>query len=165
MIEDAAVNRRHGGLLSVVAVLIFRLNQFGVRNRGPVAGFVRLASLPLVAFARLCLSNELSGRLACGRRLVLPHGGRNVIVHPDTVIGDDVSFASGAGAGMAYPHPGAPTIGNKVYIGANSSIAGDITIGDGAFIGAHALVVRPVQAGKMAIGVPARVVGDAPVRP
>jgi serine acetyltransferase len=164
MAEDAAVNRRHGGVLSVVAVLIFRLNQFGVRNRGLVPLVVRLLSLPLVAFARIGLSNEISGRLACGRRLILPHGGRNVIINPETVVGNDVSFASGSGAGMAYPTPGAPTIGDRVYIGANSSIVGDITIGEGAFIGAHALVVRPVQAGKLAIGVPARVVGDAPVR-
>lgn len=165
MAEDAAVNRKHGGTLSVVAVLIFRLNQFGVRNRGPIPLLVRLLSLPLVAFSRLCLSNEISGRLACGRRLVLPHGGRNVIINPETVVGDDVLFASGSGAGMAFPAPGAPRIGDRVYIGANSSIVGDIAIGEGAFIGAHALVVREVPAGKLAIGVPARVVGDAPVRP
>ncbi|RBY89597.1 serine O-acetyltransferase [Blastococcus sp. TF02A-30] len=165
MAEDVAVNRTHGGLLSVVAVVIFRLNQFGVRNRGLVPLVVRLLSLPLVAFARLGLSNEISGKLACGRRLVLPHGGRNVIINPETVVGNDVSFASGSGAGMAFPTPGAPTICDNVYVGANSSIVGDITIGEGAFIGAHALVVRPVAPGKLAIGVPARVVGDAPVRP
>lgn len=165
MAEDVAVNRKHGGLLSVVAVVIFRLNQFGCRNRGIVPSVVRLLSLPLVAFSRLGLSNEISGKLACGRRLVLPHGGRNVIINPETVVGNDVSFASGSGAGMAFPTPGAPTICDNVYVGANSSIVGDITIGEGAFIGAHALVVRPVAPGKLAIGVPARVVGDAPERP
>jgi hypothetical protein len=37
MAEDIDVNRRRGGMLSVVADVSFRLNQFGVRGSGMAA--------------------------------------------------------------------------------------------------------------------------------
>jgi serine acetyltransferase len=99
MAEDTEVNRRRGGMLSVVAVIAFRMNQFGARGTGVASAIARIASLPLVAFARLGIGVELPGSLACGRRLVLAHGGREVILHPDARLGDDVALASGCGAG------------------------------------------------------------------
>ncbi|MCZ2846981.1 serine O-acetyltransferase [Modestobacter sp. VKM Ac-2978] len=164
IVEDAEVNRRRGGgVLGVIAVAIFRVNQFGVRGSGPVAPVVRLLSLPLVAFSRLLLSCEVPGSLACGRRLVLAHGGRGVIVVGNARVGEDVVFGPYSGLGVAYPKPGAPTVGNRAYLGAHASVLGPVTIGDGAFLGARSLVVKDVPAGKLVIGLPARVVGDAPV--
>jgi serine acetyltransferase len=164
MVEDAKVNRRRGGgILSVLAVGIFRLNQFGVRGTGLAASVVRLLSLPLVAFSRLMLSCEMPGALACGRRLVLAHGGRGIIVVPDAVIGDDVVMAPYSAAGVAYPAPGAPVIGDRVYIGAHASILGPVSVGDGAFLGARALVVQDVGPGALAVGVPADVIEPSSV--
>jgi serine O-acetyltransferase len=162
MAEDVAVNRRRGGLLSVVAVVSFRLNQFGVRGRGIASRIARIASLPLVAFARLGIGVELPGSLACGRRLLLAHGGRGVILHPEVRLGDDVALASGSGAGVAFPKPGAPVIGDGVYFGANASVIGDVSLGDGELLFEHALVTRSIPAGMLAVGVPAKVVGRAP---
>jgi serine acetyltransferase len=162
MVEDVEVNRRRGGLLSVAAVTSFRLNQFGVRGSGISSAIARVVSLPFVAFARLGIGVELPGSLACGRRLLLAHGGRGVIMHPLVRLGDDVALASGCGAGVAYPKDGAPVIGDRVYFGANASILGDVTVGDDAVVGAHALVTRSVPAGMLAVGVPAKVVGPAP---
>ncbi|MGY1820429.1 serine O-acetyltransferase [Geodermatophilus sp. SYSU D00079] len=166
MREDAVVNRsRGGGTLSVVAVAIFRLNQFGVRGRGLAASVVRLLSLPLLAFSRLLLGCEVPGALACGRRFVLAHGGRGVIIVPNAVIGDDVVMGPYSGLGVAYPVPGAPTLGDRVYIGASVSVIGELTVGEGAFIGTRALVLKDVPPGKLAIGLPARAIGPAPAQP
>jgi serine acetyltransferase len=165
MKEDAVVNRtRGGGFLSVVAVAIFRINQFGVRGTGLAAAVLRMFSLPLLVFSRLGLGCEVPGSLACGRRLVLAHGGRGVIIVPDGRIGDDVVFGPFSGLGIAYPAAGAPVIGDRVYIGAHVSILGAITVGDGAFLGARALVIRDVPPGMLAVGVPAKVIGPAPVQ-
>jgi serine acetyltransferase len=165
MVEDTAANRaKGGGSLGVVAVAIFRLNQFGVRNSGPVARLLRVLSLPLVLFARLALTCEMPGGLACGRRLVLAHGGRGVIFVADARLGDDVLIGPYSGAGIAYPAPGAPVLGDGVYVGASVSIMGPVTVGDGAFVGTRALVLRDVPAGMLAVGLPARVVGPAPDR-
>ncbi|MGY1820421.1 hypothetical protein [Geodermatophilus sp. SYSU D00079] len=158
MVEDARVNRRRGGLLSVVAVAVFRLHQFGVRAAGPAAALVRVLSLPLVAFSRLALSCEVPGAIACGRRLVLAHGGRGVIVVSGAVLGDDVVMAPYSAAGAAYPAPGAPVIGNGVYLGTHATVLGAVTVGDGAFVGARALVLRDLAPGAVALGTPADVV-------
>jgi serine acetyltransferase len=164
MVEDARVNRvRGGGMLSVVAVAIFRLRQFGVRASGTAASLIRLLGLPLVVFARLMLSCEMPGSLACGRRLVLAHGGRGVIVVRDAVLGDDVVMAPYSAVGVAYPTAGAPVIGDRVYLGAHASILGPITIGDGAFVGAGALVLRDVEAGGLATGAAADIVEPSAV--
>ncbi|MCO7221268.1 serine O-acetyltransferase [Klenkia sp. PcliD-1-E] len=166
MAEDIEVNRhRGGGSLGVAAVVIFRLNQFGIRGRGLLSAVLSVLSLPLVAFARLLLSCELPGSVACGRRLVLGHGGRGVIVVRDAVLGDDVVMAPFTGLGVAYPAPGAPVVGSRVYLGAFASVLGDVHVGDGAFLGAKSLVTRDVPEGTLVVGVPAKVVGPAPVQP
>ncbi|MCB1096470.1 MAG: acyltransferase [Verrucomicrobiae bacterium] len=47
------------------------------------------------------------------------------------------------------------TIGNDVWIGANSVVLPGVTIGDGAVIGAGSVVTKDVSAGTIAAGVPA----------
>lgn len=59
--EDVEVNRRRGGLLGVVAVIAFRLDQFGVRGSGIGSVLARAVSLPLVAFARPGIGVGLPG--------------------------------------------------------------------------------------------------------
>jgi serine acetyltransferase len=158
MVEDAQVNRRRGGMLSVLAVGIFRLHQFGVRATGVGASAIRILALPLVVFSRLALSCEVPGSIACGRRLVLAHGGRGIIVVEGAVLGDDVVIAPFSGVGAAYPAPGAPVIGDRVYIGTHATILGPVSIGDDAFVGARALVLRDLAPRVFAVGTPADVV-------
>lgn len=84
-------------------------------------------------------------------------------------IGDNVMLAPGVGIYTAgHPvHPdarrsgyeyGRPiTIGDDVWIGANSVICPGVTIGSGAVIGAGSVVTRDIPAGVVAAGVPCRV--------
>lgn len=51
-------------------------------------------------------------------------------------------------------------IGNDVWIGAHATVLPGVTIGDGAIIGAGALVRKDVPPFSIAVGVPARVVGQ-----
>ncbi|HLZ10830.1 MAG TPA: DapH/DapD/GlmU-related protein, partial [Chloroflexota bacterium] len=53
---------------------------------------------------------------------------------------------------------GAPTIGNRVFIGAHSVIVGRITVGDDVVICAGSVVSRSVPARAVVMGNPARVV-------
>lgn len=48
------------------------------------------------------------------------------------------------------------TIGENVWIGANSVICGGVTIGDGAVIGAGSVVTRDIPAGVVAYGAPCK---------
>jgi acetyltransferase-like isoleucine patch superfamily enzyme len=55
-----------------------------------------------------------------------------------------------------------PVIKQGARIGANSTIMPGITIGEGAIVGAGSVVTKDVPPGKVVMGVPARVVKDAP---
>ena len=91
-----------------------------------------------------------------GERLQLPHPN-GVVMHSKTVIGDDCMIMQQVTLGQ-LAEESAPTIGNRVYIGAGAKVLGPVTIGDGAAIGANAVVLTDVPAGATAVGVPAKIV-------
>ncbi len=160
--EDVRVNLRRAGPLGAFAAMSLRLGQYGARGHGLLAAAIRWLSLLTTAFARLALNAELPSGLSCGRRLVLPHGGRGVVIHPDVELGDDVCLMHQVTIGAAYPRSGVPRIGNGVFVGVKASILGDLQVGDGALVAAHALVIHDVPTGMVAMGVPARARVPAP---
>ena len=49
------------------------------------------------------------------------------------------------------------TIGERVFLGVDTMLRAPLTIGDDASTGAGAVVTRDVPAGKLAVGIPARI--------
>src|SRR5512136_322084 len=94
-----------------------------------------------------------------GRRLFIDHG-MGVVIGETTEIGDDCLIYKGVvlGGTTLEKKKRHPTLGNRVIIGSNSTILGEITIGDGARIGSGSVVVKPVPAGATVVGVPGRIV-------
>ena len=82
-----------------------------------------------------------------------------VVVHTRAVIGADCWLHQGVTLGAHERNGvlGIPTLGNRVYVGANASMIGAVTVGDGAKVGAGAVVIEDVPAGATAVGVPAQV--------
>lgn len=106
----------------------------------------------LIFKSRVPLSCEI------GKGTVFSHRGIAVVFHPKAVVGSGCVIGTsvvlgGRGKGV----PGAPRIGNDVYIGTGAKILGPVTIGDGAVIGANAVVLCDVPARATAVGVPAKV--------
>jgi serine O-acetyltransferase len=102
---------------------------------------------------------ELPYTAKVGRRVVFEHQGA-VVIHGDSVIGDDSIIRQGVTLGnktMDRPLD-APVLGRGVNVGAGAKILGSVTLGDGAIVGANAVVLIDVPAGAMAIGVPAKIV-------
>jgi serine O-acetyltransferase len=84
-------------------------------------------------------------------------GSRNVIIHPDVVIGDRCRISSGVSIGTNERFKrGLAKIGNDVIIEPGVKILGPVTIGDRAIIRANSLVLTDVPADNIAIGVPAK---------
>jgi bifunctional UDP-N-acetylglucosamine pyrophosphorylase/glucosamine-1-phosphate N-acetyltransferase len=54
------------------------------------------------------------------------------------------------------------TIGHDVFTGINTNLIAPVTIGDGAYLGAGSVVNKDIPPGKLAVGMPARVIRDAP---
>ena len=94
-----------------------------------------------------------------GKALHIAHFGPTLIGVER--MGDNCSLSQGVtiGYGGRGEKRGRPTIGDRVYIGANVVIVGDITIGDDAAIAAGAIVVSSVPPRGVVMGNPARVIG------
>lgn len=105
---------------------------------------------------------ELPYSAQVGRRVVFEHQ-HGIVVHGNTVIGDECVLRQGATLGMrsiARPHE-APVLGRGVDVGAGAKILGRVRIGDHATVGANAVVLDDVPSGALAVGVPARVLVGA----
>jgi serine O-acetyltransferase len=99
-----------------------------------------------------------------GQEFHLVHSG-NIKIHPHCVIGNRVGIMQDVTLGEGE-RPGAPIIGDDVFIGAGAKVLGPVRIGDRARIAANSLVISDVPADCTAIGVPARILrynGHRPV--
>lgn len=92
-------------------------------------------------------------RIGAGFCMVHPY---NITVSPDAVIGENVTMMKGSTVGLS--RNGAPTIGNCVYIGLNSTIIGNITIGDNVMIAPNTMVNVDVPSNSIALGSPCRII-------
>ncbi len=157
--EDYAAHGRDWTRPGFRAVAVYR---FGVWRMGVRSKLLR-APLSVVyrALFRRCRNRygiELPYSAQLGRRVVIEHQGA-IVIHGDSVIGDDTILRQGVTLGnrrLDAPRD-APRLGRRVNVGAGAKILGGVTIGDGAIIGANAVVLCDVPAGALAVGVPARV--------
>jgi serine O-acetyltransferase len=97
-----------------------------------------------------------------GPGLLLGHFG-NIMIGGDVVIGEGCNIAQGVTLGISGrgEERGMPTLGNRVFVGANAVVAGKVIIGDDVAISANSLVIGNVPSGSVVMGVPARFVGAA----
>jgi bifunctional UDP-N-acetylglucosamine pyrophosphorylase/glucosamine-1-phosphate N-acetyltransferase len=76
----------------------------------------------------------------------------------DAQIGEEVNIGAGAiTANYDGSRKHATTIGDGAFIGVDTMLIAPIEIGEGARTGAGAVVTRDVPAGKLAVGIPARI--------
>jgi bifunctional UDP-N-acetylglucosamine pyrophosphorylase / glucosamine-1-phosphate N-acetyltransferase len=89
--------------------------------------------------------------------------GEHVRQHHNSYLGDaDVGRDTNVGAGtITANYDGVrkhrTTIGERVFLGVDTMLRAPITLGDDSKTGAGAVVTRDVPAGKLAVGVPARI--------
>ncbi|MGF1481229.1 MAG: serine O-acetyltransferase [Cyanophyceae cyanobacterium] len=102
---------------------------------------------------------EIPDTVKLGRRVVIEHQSA-IVIHGDSVIGDDCIIRQGVTIGNRYlERPfDAPKLGKRVNVGAGSKLFGNILIGDGAKIGANAVVLCDVPSEATAVGIPAKVI-------
>ena len=93
-----------------------------------------------------------------GAGLYLPSFGATILGLGS--IGENCTIEHSVTLGIAGKgeERGAPTIGDRVFIGAHSMVVGKITIGDDALIFPGSVVTRSVPPGAVVMGHPARIV-------
>jgi serine O-acetyltransferase len=100
----------------------------------------------------------ISPRATIGEGLYIGHIG-GVIISQFAVIGKNCDIGHRVTIGVpALGRPGAPTIGDRVYIGNGATLVGKIRIGNGARIAANSLVIDDVPEGASVMGVPGRII-------
>lgn len=103
-------------------------------------------------------NSKVSYQAKIGKGTKLGYGGIGVVIHKDSVIGDNCMIAQHVTIGGGNSrYPGLPSIGNNVHISHGAIVFGGITIGDNVVIGANAVVCKPVPDNAVAAGVPAKI--------
>jgi serine O-acetyltransferase len=115
----------------------------------------------LLSHYRIRYGFDMSPMTAIGPGLYIGHFG-GVVISPYAVLGSNVNVAQGVtiGSNSTGIRKGAPTIGDRVWIGANAVIVGAITIGDDAMIGPGAYVFFDVPNHAVVLGNPGMVVAN-----
>ncbi len=110
----------------------------------------------LSQFVRFMTGVEIHPGATLGRRVVIDHG-MGVVIGETAEVGDDVHMYHGVTLGGNSPRPEKrhPTVGDRVIIGANATLIGDITLGDDARVGAGSVLTTDVEPGVTVTGIPA----------
>ncbi len=72
------------------------------------------------------------------------HNALGVVIHPKTIIGDNVFFQHHSSTGVRWPGDSLPVIQDNVRIGAYAILLGPIVIGENSVIGAGSVVTHDV---------------------
>ena len=94
-----------------------------------------------------------------GERSKVPH----LSYVGDTEIGKDANLGAGTiTANYDGKNKNRTTIGDGAFTGINTNLIAPVTIGEGAYLGAGSVVNKNIPPGKLAVGMPARVIRNAP---
>jgi serine O-acetyltransferase len=145
-----------------VAIHRFGVWRMGIRSavlRAPCSVLYRM----LFRRVRNHYGIELPYSAQLGRRVIVEHQS-DIVVHGDCVIGDDCILRQGNTLGLRYLDRlfDAPTLGDRVNVGAGAKIFGAVKIGSDVNIGANAVVLCDIPEGATAVGIPARIILPKP---
>ncbi len=158
--RDPAARTRFEVLLcypGVHALIIYRFSNFLWRRN------LKLVGRFISYIGRFITGIEIHPGATIGQRLFIDHG-MGVVIGETATIGNDVTIyhdvtLGGTSLAASLRHP---QIGNGVIIGAGAQLLGPIKIGNNSRIGSNAVVVKDVASETTVVGVPARVVPEAP---
>jgi serine O-acetyltransferase len=105
---------------------------------------------------------DISPATSIGPGLYIGHFG-GVVISPYAVLGRNINIAQGVtiGATSRGKHLGAPTLEDRVWVGANAIIVGKVTIGRETLIAPGAYVNFDVPAGSVVLGNPGQIVSTS----
>lgn len=104
---------------------------------------------------------DISPTTRIGPGLYLGHFG-GVVISPYAVLGSNINIAQGVtvGATSRGANKGAPTLEDRVWVGANAILVGRITVGREALIAPGAYVNFDVPPGAVVLGNPGQIVSQ-----
>ena len=109
--------------------------------------------------ARLLTGVDIHPGAVLGGGLFIDHA-TGVVIGETAEAGENVTLYQGVTLGGTRNERGKrhPSVGDRVTIGAGAKVLGPIVIGDDSRIGANAVVVKPVPANSVVVGVPGQII-------
>lgn len=92
---------------------------------------------------KLLYSCDIPRKVRIGNNVVFPHNALGVVIHPDTLIGNNVCIQHHVLLGEKNGC-GAPVINDNVVINPYSIIIGEVHIGKNCVIGAGSIVTKDI---------------------
>lgn len=152
--------RRHGCSVlepAFVSLLVYRYGHWAWQRRNPVA---RWLASKLYGLMRLLILNVtkvwIAPQALIGRDFHIIHAEGSLSIHNEAIIGDRCGVMHNVTIGTNMG-PGAPVIGDDVFIGVNSTVLGPIKVGDRVRIGANTCVTTNVPSDSIVIGSPGKI--------
>ena len=104
---------------------------------------------------------DIPSTVKIGPGFYIGHLG-GIVINKDVIIGSNVNILNGVLLGYCPrgKHKGAPIIGNKVWIGTNATIVGNIKIGNNVLIAPNAYVNFDVPDNSIVLGNPGQIIHD-----
>jgi serine O-acetyltransferase len=120
---------------------------------------LKLAGRWVSQMTRAVTGIEIHPGATIGPGLFIDHG-MGVVIGETAELGANVTLYHGVTLGGTSWQKGKrhPTLGDNVVVGAGAKILGAFTIGENSRVGANAVVVKPVPANAVVVGVPGEVV-------
>ena len=120
---------------------------------------LRLPARLLSQVGRFFTGVDIHPGALLGRRLFIDHA-TGVVIGETAIVGSDVTIyqgvtLGGTGKGHGKRHP---TVCDRVFIGNNANILGNITVGENSRVGAGSVVLSDVPPNSTVVGVPAHIV-------
>jgi serine O-acetyltransferase len=102
---------------------------------------------------------EIPNRAEIGPGLFIPHA-HGIILHHTVQLGKNCNLSQQVtiGVGGRGDQRGAPTLGDRVFVGPGAKLFGNIQIGSQVAIGANAVVCKDLPDHAVAVGIPAEVI-------
>jgi serine O-acetyltransferase len=124
--------------------------------------FAYLYNRTLLQHYRFKYGFDISPTTSIGPGFYIGHFG-GVVIHPETVLGTNVNINQGVtlGAASRGPRTGAPTLEDRVWVGANAVIVGKVTIGHDSLIAPGAYVNFDIPSMSVVLGNPGKVVSNS----
>lgn len=151
---------RHGRSLTnpaFAALCVYRFGRWAIERPNPA---VRWAAQKVYGVINTVVANStkvwIPPQVTLGEGFHIIHAEGSLSIHPDVVIGKRFGVMHNVTIGTNMG-PGAPVIGDDVFIGVNSTVLGAIKIGDRVRIAANTAVTTDVPADSIAVGSPARI--------
>lgn len=169
VISDYKKYKKYGGNFFTIifftqgfwAIFQYRIAHFCYKNI-TLFPFSTLLKFPIFIWQKaieMYTGISIPASAKIGHSFYIGHFG-GIILNANVTIGNNCNISQGVTIGISGQdeNRGVPIIGDNVYIGVNTVVAGKIMIADNVLIGACSLVTSNVDMNSVMVGVPAIVV-------